>query len=296
MNHDFADVKAVMSETGKVHLGTGIAEGEDRVTEATEAAISNPLLENNSMKGAKGVLINLTCGIDTSLHDIDLAINRVRDEADENANIIWGVQKDENLNGKFKISVVSTGIDNENYFKNINQINDNNHLHHIKIKTVNNETTNGFMNIADSAELQQNKQESFFVDLQKTPTKIQDNKSQVIENNINKNQKKRSLFSKIFGLKEKENKKVTIQEVTDEKTSEIEFNNEMKEVIEENSIENPNSKNQNHLEDASKNDDISISEPNKIEDNVSELEVNKNQNQLDDDLLQIPAFLRRQAN
>ena len=296
MNHDFADVKAVMSETGKVHLGTGIAEGEDRVTEATEAAISNPLLENNSMKGAKGVLINLTCGIDTSLHDIDLAINRVRDEADENANIIWGVQKDENLNGKFKISVVSTGIDNENYFKNINRIDDNNHLHHIKIKTESNETTNSFINTADSTELQKNKQESFFVDLQKTPTKIQDNKSQVIENNINKNQKKRSLFSKIFGLKEKENKKVTIQEVKDEKTSEIEFNNEMKEVIEENLIENPNCKNQNHLEGASNNDDISISEPNKIEDNVSELEVNKNQNQLDDDLLQIPAFLRRQAN
>ena len=296
MNHDFADVKAVMSETGKVHLGTGIAEGEDRVTEATEAAISNPLLENNSMKGAKGVLINLTCGIDTSLHDIDLAINRVRDEADENANIIWGVQKDENLNGKFKISVVSTGIDNENYFKNINRIDDNNHLHHIEIKTESNETTNSFINTADSNELQKNKQESFFVDLQKTPTKIQDNKSQVIENNINKNQKKRSLFSKIFGLKEKENKKVTIQEVKDEKTSEIEFNNEMKEVIEENLIENPNCKNQNHLEGASNNDDNSISEPNKIEDNVSELEVNKNQNQLDDDLLQIPAFLRRQAN
>ena len=125
MNHDFADVKAVMSETGKVHLGTGIAEGDNRVTEATEAAISNPLLENNSMKGAKGVLINLTCGEDTSLHDIDMAINRVREESDENANIIWGVQKDDNLNGKFKISVVSTGIDNENYYKNILQ-NENN--------------------------------------------------------------------------------------------------------------------------------------------------------------------------
>ena len=194
MNHDFADVKAVMSETGKVHLGTGIAEGEDRVTEATEAAISNPLLENNSMKGAKGVLINLTCGIDTSLHDIDLAINRVRDEADENANIIWGVQKDENLNGKFKISVVSTGIDNENYFKNINRIDDNNHLHHIKIKTENNETTNSFMNIADSAELQKNKQESFFVDLQKTPSKNQDNTMQVREDNINKKTRKNALF------------------------------------------------------------------------------------------------------
>ena len=108
-----------MSETGKVHLGTGVSEGENRVMEATEMAISNPLLENNSMKGAKGVLINVTCSDDTSLHDIDLAINRVQEESDDEANIIWGVQKDENFNGKFKISVISTGIDCENYYKNI---------------------------------------------------------------------------------------------------------------------------------------------------------------------------------
>ena len=119
MNHDFADVRAIMSETGKVHLGTGVAEGENRVMEATEIAISNPLLENNSMKGAKGVLINVTCSDDTSLHDIDLAINRVQQESDEDANIIWGVQKDNNLKGKFKISVISTGIDCENYFKDL---------------------------------------------------------------------------------------------------------------------------------------------------------------------------------
>ena len=119
MNHDFADVRAIMSETGKVHLGTGVAEGENRVMEATEIAISNPLLENNSMKGAKVVLINVTCSDDTSLHDIDLAINRVQQESDEDANIIWGVQKDNNLKGKFKISVISTGIDCENYFKNL---------------------------------------------------------------------------------------------------------------------------------------------------------------------------------
>ena len=81
-------------------------------------AISNPLLENNSMKGAKGVLINVTCMM-IHLHDIDLAINRVQEESDDDANIIWGVQKDESFNGKFKISVISTGIDCENYYKNI---------------------------------------------------------------------------------------------------------------------------------------------------------------------------------
>ena len=116
MNHDFADVKTVMSETGKVHLGTGVSDGEDRVNEATEKAISNPLLENSSMSGAKGVLINITCGDDTSLHDIDLAINKIREESDEDANIIWGLQKDKDYNSKFKISVISTGIDSENYY------------------------------------------------------------------------------------------------------------------------------------------------------------------------------------
>ena len=101
MNHDFADVRAIMSETGKVHLGTGF-QGENRVMEATEMAISNPLLENNSMKGAKGVLINVTCSDDTSLHDIDLAINRVQEESDDEANIIWGVQKTKILTENLK--------------------------------------------------------------------------------------------------------------------------------------------------------------------------------------------------
>ena len=173
MNHDFADVKAVMSETGKVHLGTGIAEGENRVTEATEAAISNPLLENNSMKGAKGVLINLTCGNDTSLHDIDLAINRVREEADENANIIWGVQKDENLNGKFKISVVSTGIDNENYYRNFSQNENITNIQHVEVESNLSEKGENQFNMLNSDELEQNRQTSFFVDLQETSNENQ---------------------------------------------------------------------------------------------------------------------------
>ena len=190
MNHDFADVKAVMSETGKVHLGTGIAEGENRVTEATEAAISNPLLENNSMKGAKGVLINLTCGIDTSLHDIDLAINRVREESDENANIIWGVQKDENLNGKFKISVVSTGIDNENYYRNVNQNEKHANFQEIEIETNLNERIENLRKTSNNSELENNRQTSFFVDLQ--------------EATLLMNQKKRN-------MKDSLEKKITIE-------------------------------------------------------------------------------------
>ena len=296
MNHDFADVKAVMSETGKVHLGTGIAEGENRVTEATEAAISNPLLENNSMKGAKGVLINLTCGNDTSLHDIDLAINRVREEADENANIIWGVQKDENLNGKFKISVVSTGIDNENYYRNFSQNENITNIQHVEVESNLSEKGENQFNMLNSDELEQNRQTSFFVDLQETSNENQkDEKLVNMKPELKK--KKRSIFSKIFGLKEKvESEKDLIQEIKNENESETEFKNEMKEVIEENLNKNNNEVNPDFSMEQKEHNDVTISELNKIDNNISEFETKKNQNELDDDLLQIPAFLRRQAN
>ena len=296
MNHDFADVKAVMSETGKVHLGTGIAEGENRVTEATEAAISNPLLENNSMKGAKGVLINLTCGIDTSLHDIDLAINRVREESDENANIIWGVQKDENLNGKFKISVVSTGIDNENYYRNVNQNENHANFQEIEIETNLNERIENLRKTSNNSELENNRQTSFFVDLQEA-TNNQTKKKQASEDPLIKSQKKRSLFSKIFGLKEKDQKnEVIIQEVKNEESSEDEFKKEMREVIEENLNKTDQKDNEEFQKNNYQNNDVIISEPNQIDDNITEFESQRSQNELDDDLLQIPAFLRRQAN
>ena len=119
MNHDFADVKAIMSETGKVHLGTGIAEGEDRINAATDRAISNPLLENNTISGAKGVLINISCGNDTSLHEVETAVSKVKEEIDINANLIWGIQQDDKLDGKFRISVIATGIESESYYQNL---------------------------------------------------------------------------------------------------------------------------------------------------------------------------------
>merc|ERR1711908_50836 len=99
-------------------MGTAISQEEDRALKATEEAISNPLLEYNSMSGAKGVLVNITGGEDITLHEVDQALNRIREESDENANLIWGLTKDENFIGKFKISVISTGIESENYLQN----------------------------------------------------------------------------------------------------------------------------------------------------------------------------------
>ena len=110
INLDFADVRSVMAEMGKAMMGTGEAEGEDRAIEAAEAAISNPLLDDISMAGARGVLINITGGHDMTLFEVDEAANRIRDEVDPEANIIFGSTFDEELAGRMRVSVVSTGI------------------------------------------------------------------------------------------------------------------------------------------------------------------------------------------
>ena len=111
INLDFADVRAVMDEMGKAMMGTGEAEGEDRAIQAAEAAIANPLLDEISLRGAKGVLINITGGADLTLFELDEAANRIREEVDPEANIIVGSTLDESLGGFMRVSVVATGID-----------------------------------------------------------------------------------------------------------------------------------------------------------------------------------------
>ena len=113
INLDFADIKTVMSEMGKAMMGTGEAEGEDRALKAAEAAISNPLLDDVSMKGARGVLINITGGPDMMLFEVDQAANRIRAEVDPDANIIFGGTLLENMEGRLRVSVVATGIESE---------------------------------------------------------------------------------------------------------------------------------------------------------------------------------------
>jgi cell division protein FtsZ len=111
VNLDFADIRTVMAEMGKAMMGTGEAEGENRAIRASEAAISNPLLEDTSMAGARGLLINITGGDDLTLFEVDQAANRIREEVDEEANIIFGSAIDETLSGRIRVSVVATGID-----------------------------------------------------------------------------------------------------------------------------------------------------------------------------------------
>ena len=111
INLDFADVRAVMDEMGKAMMGTGEDSGEDRAIQAAEKAIANPLLDEISLKGAKGVLINITGGHDLTLFELDEAANRIREEVDPDANIIVGSTLDDAMEGMMRVSVVATGID-----------------------------------------------------------------------------------------------------------------------------------------------------------------------------------------
>ena len=113
INLDFADIRAIMSEMGKAMMGTGEAEGERRALDAAEAAIANPLLDDISMAGATGVLINITGGMDMTLFEVDEAANRIRSEVDPEAHIIIGSTFDESIEGRFRVSIVATGMNAE---------------------------------------------------------------------------------------------------------------------------------------------------------------------------------------
>ena len=113
INLDFADVETVMSSMGKAMMGTGEAEGENRALAATELALNNPLIDDYSLKGAKGLLVNITGGEDIKLFEVDQAVNKIRSEVDPEAELIFGAIKDENLNGKMRVSIVATALDGE---------------------------------------------------------------------------------------------------------------------------------------------------------------------------------------
>jgi cell division protein FtsZ len=113
INLDFADVRAIMSEMGKAMMGTGEASGEKRAIEAAEAAISNPLLDDVSMRGARGLLISICGGPDLTLYEVDEAATRIREEVDPEANIILGATFDDALEGTMRVSVVATGLSKE---------------------------------------------------------------------------------------------------------------------------------------------------------------------------------------
>lgn len=114
INLDFADVKTVMRDMGRAMMGTGVGSGQDRARKAAEASIANPLLDENSMKGARGVLVSISGGMDMTLFEVDEAATRIREEVGDDADIIVGAIFDNSLEGQFKVSVVATGLAAQN--------------------------------------------------------------------------------------------------------------------------------------------------------------------------------------
>ena len=113
VNLDFADVETVMSSMGKAMMGTGEAEGENRANAATEMALNNPLIDEYSLKGAKGLLVNITGGEDITLFEVDQSVNKIRAEVDPEAELIFGAIQDEKMNGKMRVSIVATSLDGQ---------------------------------------------------------------------------------------------------------------------------------------------------------------------------------------
>ena len=128
INLDFADIRTVMGTMGKAMMGTGEAEGENRATEAAEAAINNPLLDNASIEGARGVLINVTGGTDVTLHEVDTAASRICKQVDEEATIIFGTSLDQKMDGHMRVAVIATGIDSDEVRAPIPDSGDNIHV------------------------------------------------------------------------------------------------------------------------------------------------------------------------
>ena len=128
INLDFADIRTVMGTMGKAMMGTGEAEGEDRATEAAEAAINNPLLDNASIEGARGVLINVTGGTDVTLHEVDEAATRICKQVDEEATIIFGTSLDQKMDGHMRVAVIATGIDSDEVRAPVPESTDNIHV------------------------------------------------------------------------------------------------------------------------------------------------------------------------
>ncbi len=151
INLDFADVETVMSSMGKAMMGTGEAEGENRAMAATEMALNNPLIDEYSLQGAKGLLINITGGNDLTLFEVDQSVNKIRAEVDPEAELIFGAIKDESMTGKIRVSIVATSLDgnkdqNKTVFNMVSRIQNRNSGYSENLFSHNSKTENNAIN------------------------------------------------------------------------------------------------------------------------------------------------------
>jgi cell division protein FtsZ len=183
INLDFADVETVMSSMGKAMMGTGEAEGENRAMSATEMALNNPLIDEYSLQGAKGLLINITGGKDLTLFEVDQAVNKIRAEVDPEAELIFGAIKDENMTGKIRVSIVATALDghkseNKTVLNMVSRIQNRNNGYSDNLFSSNTRIDSNTLNSIDGAtalkldesyEINENEEQNTSINFENTP-------------------------------------------------------------------------------------------------------------------------------
>ncbi|MBT3903077.1 MAG: cell division protein FtsZ [Pelagibacteraceae bacterium] len=330
INLDFSDIKTVMSEMGKAMMGTGEASGEGRAVAAAEAAIANPLIDDVSLKGAKGLIINITGGKDITLYEVDEAANRIKEEVDDEANIIYGTTCDERLEGLVRVSIVATGIDsnigtNAKPLENFAPININNELYKSdQTQYDDSQITNSLSDQNDdqidiSSDLVANEETMYSAEAdENSETDIkeifQDDGVNEEDGNLNSNSldstdinvtpsEEESLDkNEVISAQDENSKEETVSDepsvrrlsLFDNISSNISEEDTKEESLKAEPVISTNISNIEEVETLETTDKDEEIEP---EYNVSDDELNEEYNQeTEEELLDIPTFLRRQAN
>jgi cell division protein FtsZ len=276
INLEFADVETVMASMGKAMMGTGEAEGEGRAMQATEMAISNPLIDDYTLKGAKGLLVNITGGKDLKLFEVDEVVNKIRSEVEADAEVIIGAITDEALAGKIRVSIVATSLDNQQpESKSVVNM-----VHRIQNRNT------GYSDFGSN-----NATASF---------SFSNTASNIATHGANALKLENEVVT--------ENHNETIDEVNDQYHEELLKNQEVESIVENTSEENEVSFSEEAIRSSDKEEvsgdlkefGVDIDEPDlfnsDIEAKNSDDLLGSSEEDQEDDDLEIPAFLRRQKN
>ena len=332
INLDFADIRTVMGNMGKAMMGTGESSGDERAKNAAEAALNNPLLDDSNIKGAKSILLNIKGGPDMALFEVDEAASKIRNEVDENANIIFGSSIDESLEGIIRVSVVATGINSEaielKTDKNVNKENfdnyqlpkDNFNIKDVKENTILEETNTNEEIKSNLLHNIQSEQSDLEVQIKNL------NKNKEINLNFETNNKKENYENTSLTSMDKVELEVLLDKKPNNSFTEKKPENILKRLstffnnskIEEQKVEPniANSKFDSINQNKKSVEDLTYDESQNIElksensedlfnqyknkdiskHQINLIDIEQNKDSIDENILEIPAFLRRQAN
>ena len=328
INLDFADIRTVMGNMGKAMMGTGESSGDERAKHAAEAALNNPLLDDSNIKGAKSILLNIKGGPDMALFEVDEAASKIRNEVDENANIIFGSSIDESLEGIIRVSVVATGISSDGIKANLDQDENKEDFQSYNLPKdnylVNDAEENKVVEeIHKAGQLKNIHSEQ--IDLEVQINKLKENK----DTNLNSKtiNKEKEYTNNFLASKDTEELKMLIDKKPDNSFTDKKPNNILKRLstffnnnqIDEKKVE-PNINNskserenqnnflveENLLHDENENIKLKVEnssdlfnqyeKPDISKHQINLIDIEQNNENIDESVLEIPAFLRRQAN